>query len=345
MAAGNYGFADRFLHRLALGSRVIAEMSFDIERTSQKPDGDAVQNGKHVFISGLARAGTTVLMRRFHSTGLFGTLTYRDMPFVLVPGVWAKISRRSRRTSVPAERAHGDGLQVDVDSPESLDEVFWRIFCGEDYIHRDALVPHVPDADTLAKFRIFVAAVLQSRDGKPTRYLSKTNNSILRLSALRQTFPDALFLVPFRDPLQHAYSLMRQHKRFVAAQHDNAFVGSYMRWLGHHEFGPDHRPFVFDGKRPKGDPFGLGYWLDLWCATYGALLLQHKSNVTFVSFDRLCTETDKVWAALAERAELPALATAAETLKHVARKVPEAADADLTDKAGALHAELLSQTY
>jgi len=344
LSAVNYGFADRFLHGLALGSRVIAEMSFDIEKATQKPDGSAVTDGEHVFILGLARAGTTILMRRYFATGVFGTLTYRDMPFVLAPGLWANMSRRSRRLGVRAERAHGDGLQVDLDSPESLDEVFWRIFCGDDYIKSDALVPHAPDADILKNFREYVAAILQSRAGSPTRYLSKTNNSVLRLASLRKAFPNATYLVPFRDPMQHAYSLLRQHQRFSLVQQDNSFVKKYMGWLGHHEFGLDHRPFVFDALRPLGDPSKLGYWLDLWCATYGALLTQHKDDVTFVSFDRLCTETEKVWGALTRRANLPAQVTTAEPLVHVEREVPETVEPGLAAKSELLHSALLSES-
>lgn len=198
-----------------------------MERSTQKPDGDAVREGAHVFIAGLARAGTTVMMRRFHSLSVFGTLTYRDMPFVLAPGLWARLSRRSRRAAVQVERAHGDGLMVDVDSPESLDEVYWRIFCGAEYLRDDALVPHRPDDEAIAGFRTFVAAVLQSREGNPARYLSKTNNSILRINALRRAFPNALVVVPFRDPLQHANSLMRQHAHFQAEQRKDSFVTDY----------------------------------------------------------------------------------------------------------------------
>lgn len=342
MPAVNYRRADRILHRLALGSRVIAEMSFDIERATQKPDGEAVRNGNHVFIAGLARAGTTVVMRRFHSTREFGSLTYRDMPFVLAPGTWTMLSKGSRVAGMRVERAHGDGLEVDVDSPESFDEVFWRIFCGDDYIRPDCLVPHVPDDESLDKFRIFVAAILQSREGKPTRYLSKTNNSILRLPALRQAFPKALIIVPFRDPMQHAFSLLRQHRRFSLVQQENPFVGKYMRWLGHHEFGLDHRPFVFEGARPQGAPGDLDYWLELWCATYGALLKRHSDIVTFVSFDRLCAETGKVWASLAQKAGLPTEISAAEKLVPVLRDVSGSVSRELAELSGSVHSALLS---
>jgi Sulfotransferase family len=328
------------LHRLALGSRAIAEMSFDMEKATQRPDGDAAAQGQHVFVAGLARAGTTVLMRRFHASHTFATLTYRDMPFVLAPGLWAKLSRRSRRDIAAAERAHGDGVIVDADSPESLDEVFWRIFCGSDYLRDDALVPHDADADTITDLRRYIGAIMQHAPGQPGRYLSKTNNSILRLPTLRRAFPNALFLVPFREPLQHANSLMKQHVLFSQEQRDDAFVLQYMTWLGHHEFGLGHRPFVFDGQRPTGDPGTLAYWVDLWCNVYSALLARHKGEVTFVSYDRLCTDAG-VWKDLAERAQIAPDSPDADRLRHVTHEVANDVQPDLLARAKTIHAHLL----
>jgi hypothetical protein len=87
----DYSFGERLLHRLALGFPVISEISFDIDALlfNKKKD---ISFEKHVFISGLARAGTTILMRSFYETGQFRSLTYRDMPFVLMPGIWQKVS-------------------------------------------------------------------------------------------------------------------------------------------------------------------------------------------------------------------------------------------------------------
>ena len=80
-----YSALDRVQHRLALQFRPLAELSFDLDQGSAKPDAAATAQGRHVFVSGLARAGTTILMRRLHDTGQFRSLTYRDMPFVSGP--------------------------------------------------------------------------------------------------------------------------------------------------------------------------------------------------------------------------------------------------------------------
>ncbi len=328
----NYSRLDRLLHRLALQVAPVAEMSFDLDQALRpKDDGrPEVARQRHVFVSGLARAGTTVLMRRFHETGAFRSLTYRDMPFVLAPNLWRRLSTPSRREAVAAQRAHGDRLEVDFDSPESLDEVFWRIFCGDDYIRDDRLVPHTPDEESIAKFRRYVAAIL-SAERPEIRYLSKNNNNVLRLAGIREAFPEALVLVPFRDPVRQAASLLDQHRRFRELQRADPFVLSYMSWLGHHEFGGDHRPFRFrDGdldSLARRSPDTLDYWVANWIDTYGWLVETAPEAVVFVCYEDLC-EDGRVWNALCDLAGLDRPAAAAP-FRMAERPVPSACAAEL----------------
>ena len=67
----DYSALDKVLHRMALGARPLAEMLHDIERGMYLKTAPA-DNGRHVFVTGLARAGTTILMREIHRTGAFG---------------------------------------------------------------------------------------------------------------------------------------------------------------------------------------------------------------------------------------------------------------------------------
>ncbi|MDU8928863.1 sulfotransferase [Alisedimentitalea sp. MJ-SS2] len=290
-----YSPAEQMMHRLALGNGAVAEMGFALDQVITRPKAVDARDGEHVFVAGLARAGTTVLTRALHDGGTFGSLTYRDMPFVLAPGLWSKINRKSGVET--GERAHGDGVMVDLDSVESLEEPFWRVFDGESYIKADRLLPHAPGERLLEKYRRYVAAILKSR--KASRYLAKNNNNILRLGALAEAFPKAHLLVPFRDPLAQAQSLMAQHDRFTAVHAEDPFARDYMGWLAHHEFGSDHRWFAV-GDRPAGDPAARDYWLDEWCAVYDWLLETAPERVQFVCYEDLCNDAD-TWPRLAVR--------------------------------------------
>jgi hypothetical protein len=333
----DYSALDRLLHRLALASPALAEMAHDIERgmfLKKAPAG----TGAHVFVTGLARAGTTILMREIHRTGQFGSLTYADMPFVLAPSLWARLSRKGHQPGVRAERAHGDGIEVDMSSPEALDEVYWRVFAGKDYIGAEGLSPHEPDADLIQGYRDLIRLVLL-KTGK-ARYVSKNNNTVLRLGALAAAMPEAAFLVPLRRPLDHAASLLGQHQRFLAS---DTFTRDYMTWLGHHEFGATHRPFLF-ADRPAGDPMTLDYWLRLWLAVYGALdrVEAARPNVTFVPYEALSADP-AVWAAVARR--IGVIPTAAGELRPMTDKAPGLHDAGLAADAGALHARLAARGF
>ena len=123
---------------MALGVPFISKVSFDLDgllpiKRQDNPD------ERHVFVSGLARAGTTILMRTFFDTGQFRSLSYRDMPFVLMPGIWKNLSKSFQKQEKAKERAHGDGIYVDFDSPEAFEEVFWRTFSGNEYINDNCL--------------------------------------------------------------------------------------------------------------------------------------------------------------------------------------------------------------
>lgn len=287
-----YSFGSRLLHRIALQSKIIAEISFDIENLIFSKKGHTFKKNP-VFISGLARSGTTILMRYLHETGNFRSLTYQDMPFVLMPNLWKNLSLKKAAGELK-ERAHGDGILVSLESPEAFEEVFWRIFTGDDYIYKDRLKLLKTNSDVLSKFRDFIYNALLSSDNPgELRYLSKNNNNILRLNYLKKSFPESKIVIPFRDPLQHALSLQNQHIHFSDMQKENKFSLDYMNWLGHFEFGLNQKPFDLNnneifgemGKTPKSE---LDFWLLSWKNYYGFALLNPEDTCLFFCYEEFC---------------------------------------------------------
>ena len=331
-----YSGADKLLHRIALGSPALLEATFDIERAAHRKRLSEVSIQRPVFIAGLARAGTSILTRLLHAGGSFAAPSYRDLPFPLAPNGWARLG--GKRHVEASERGHGDGLTHDLDSPEAIEEVFWRVFEGNRYLRRDGLVPVTPDPETLANFRDYMCLVLLRHGG--TRYLSKNNNNILRLDGLATRFPDALLVHPFRDPLQQALSLLAQHRRAIALAEEDPFRRRFMTWLGHHEFGADHRPFRFEGApEPGEDADRIEYWLKLWDSVHRALLgaigaVQERQF--FLDYDALCAEPRVYGPRLAVIVEAP---IDSSTLRAPELRAAEA-DPVLLARAGETHARL-----
>lgn len=301
MSKSDYNFPSRVLHRLALQSKIIPEISFDIENALNKKK-DKIFSENHVFISGLARSGTTVLMRYFYETGLFRSLTYLDMPFVLMPNTWKRISYKPNSTHYK-ERAHQDGIMLGFDSPEAFEEVFWRVFCGGNYIKDDSLLLHKISYEVLEKFKDYIHNIINSGESTQTRYLSKNNNNILRFNYLQKSMPNAHIIVPFRNPLQHSYSLLSQHLNFSKTQISNKFSLDYMNWLGHFEFGLNQKSFflnnedIFEKMKqyPKND---INFWLLNWKNYYEYAAAKPTKNTLFFNYELFCQEPARVLNAL-----------------------------------------------
>jgi hypothetical protein len=280
-----YKFIDRLLHRLALGIPWISEMAFDIEKLTIN---SKVIKPQAFYVTGLARSGTTMLMRALYSTDSFASLTYNDMPFVLSPNIWGKLTAFHSKSKISIERAHGDGIKVSFDSPEAFEEVFWKLHCGDDYINQDVLKVHNVNKQVLSELHKYHELICHKYS--KTKYLSKNNNFMLRIESVSKQDPDITFLVMFRNPIDQAMSLLNQHKRF---ENSDIFIKDYMNWLAHHEFGDTHKPFQFGSNIYSDSVNEIDYWLRRWIDAYSFLLnllRADKSNIIPICYETLCSD-------------------------------------------------------
>ena len=72
-----------------LSSQFMREVMFNVEQFVFLEKDDNF-NDDHVFVAGLARSGTTMLLNAIYQSDQFASLTYDDMPFILAPNFWAK---------------------------------------------------------------------------------------------------------------------------------------------------------------------------------------------------------------------------------------------------------------
>ena len=349
---GRYGLADRAVHRLAFATLPAQVALADLEEKLYAERLADVALEPPVFITGLPRAGTTLLLELSAGLPEFCAHTYRDMPFVLCPLLWDRFTSRFRQADTARERAHGDGMMVSADSPEAFEEIIWKFFWRAHY-REDRILPWGPIND--ADFRHFferharkIVALRAPDEGPAPRYVSKNNANIARLEALVGLFPEATVLVPFRLPLQHAASLLRQHRQFLEVHADDRFARFYMSAIGHHDFGGDFRPLDFDGwleHRRTKDATRLDFWLEYWIAAYRHVLARAGDRVQLISFDRLCHDPGPGLAAIADglalRDKEAFVARAGRLSPPRPHAVDEAAiDPGLLAEARALHAEL-----
>lgn len=316
----DYGPLDRLLHHMLLGSNAMRQIAFDIGQAIAPGNTDEPAQRQPVYVTGLARAGTTIVLEALYSSRAFTSLTYRDMPLVMAPQLWAKLTAGHQKNAELRERAHHDRLKVSFDSPEAFEEVFWQTMTDGDYIGADGLTPRKIDADVIDDYRRYVATV-RSASGLPElRYLAKNNNNVLRLDAIRDAFPEAVILVPFRNPMDHAHSLLKQHRQFIEMHAGDAFALKYMNWLGHHEFGAGFKPILFDpASRPvdADEAMTLAYWLRYWTHIHHHLLDHHLNDIVLFDYDAFCATPEDSLRRLADAVHVdpnPMLPFAAKVL-------------------------------
>jgi hypothetical protein len=300
-SARNYNFVDRALHHLAFSTPFVQKALGELENDLYRSQLGQRESRREVFVAGLPRAGTTLILELLYATGEFRAFTYRDMPFILAPLLWRKVSKSFRKQATKRERAHGDGMEISFDSPEAFEEIIWLAYLRNKIEHPKFLTP-LSVADCTEEFATAIKATVRKlllpaddveAAAPALRYLSKNNANLSRIEIIAELFPSSSMLVPFRDPLAHVASLKRQHERFLLQHREDGFSRRYMRWLGHFEFGDNLKPIDFGGWL-KGDevpaPVDEEFWMKYWVAAYTHALKHKHDNLFLIDFDALLRE-------------------------------------------------------
>lgn len=351
ISSNSYSALDRTLHQIAFNTYTAQITLAELEDRLCSQQLANCKNEKPVFITALPRAGTTLLLECCASSPEFAAHCYRDMPFVMIPWLWNRFSQTFQRTVQSTERAHGDGMQISADSHEALEEVVWKSFWQRHY-QRDRLIPW--DYEQKPKFNQFFEAHLRKiillRRHNPTtnpRYVSKNNANIARTKLLRQLYPDSIIIVPFRNPLHHASSLLQQHLNFSDIHQSDRFACEYMKAIGHYDFGQNLRPIDFGGwydRRSSPSAKSLSFWLEYWIASYQHLLADNSPKTYFFDYDELCQNPRsglKNLAEILECSNLQALISFAGQIRQPrSKKIDSSYSTTLLQEANSLHTEL-----
>ena len=344
-----HSWGQRLLHRLALGTQLVRETTLDVAQmvAGEQP---SVKDKQHVFVAGLARSGTTALLRALHESDQFASQTYADMPFVLAPNLWP-LDRQKVEAGTSSERAHGDGILVNASSPEAFEEVFWKTAMDLPVAKKQPEVvltgdlSMLPSDELTEKFHKYVDSIAAAYQRE--RYLSKNNGNIVRLHWLHHAFPNATVLVPFRHPDSQAASLFQQHQHFCKAQSEDSFVLHYMNSLGHHEFGLGRRPYLpAQGILGFTDATNIDHWYEQWLLAYSSMLklIEQKHDwLVPVCYEIINDASTDNFGSLCEFLQVEKPDN--PDLKVVVRDPPSSVQADLRAECIALYDKLCESAY
>jgi len=286
-----------------------------------------------VLITGLARAGTTALTRALTDRGPFASLDYSNMPVLLAPRLWSKFYKPKKKED--KERAHGDGIKVGLASVEALEEYFFKVTTNDRFISDTGLHLHEISAEENDLYRRYTKSLCNVGQV----YLAKNNNAVLRLKSMLPLNPDMTVFVLVRDPLQHAFSLMKQHQKFEKEQTADPFILEYMNWLGHHEFGLGQLPFNLSGSAPQQTDRGqLNYWLERWMDYYN--YAKTISNIQFIAYEDFVARPKEVLERISTATGITLKTEGVELFEKTALNVP-AHDAGLAARALEIYREVV----
>jgi hypothetical protein len=287
----NYTFFEQILHQLTINNAFFNELSFFMEQSLFLKKAEAIEP-KMIFVSGLARSGTTSILNHLVNSQVGNSLTYKDLPFLFMPNLRNQWAGNNMTPSPLKERAHGDNILINEESPEAIDEIFWKFQLSGKYIQKNFLHLHDLSERDLLAFKRFVQLHLYKH--KSITYVTKNNNSILRYHSLK-TSPklQAFFIFALREPLSHAISLLKQHQLFGQLHQEDAFSLTYFNSMGHYEFGANQKPFnlqneVLNQQLERTEKCSLQYWLLSWMNYYQYLLDNFAEEDVLVDFDDLC---------------------------------------------------------
>ncbi|MGH8244267.1 MAG: sulfotransferase [Steroidobacteraceae bacterium] len=300
----NLRSADYLLTRFAQALPGQMKLLGDIETDLLGDRLDAIEIDRPVFITGLARSGTTLLLNLLAKLPQVATHRYRDFPFLFVPVAWNRLQRRMGGSGAPVERPHRDRIKITKDSPEAFEEPIWAYFFPT--IHDPDALHRLTAADRQPRFDVFflqhLRKLLMLRGGR--RYVSKGNYNVTRIEYLADLLPEARFVIPVRHPVAQVESLMRQHRLFTEYSERDNRVPQYLRAAGHFEFGPQRVPVNIDFAHARriGEAWSrgddeLGYAL-MWRSIYSHVAALRRANgrlarrIEFIRYEALCSDPE-----------------------------------------------------
>ena len=302
----------------------------DFESKVLEFDLEEIKINQPVYVCGLARSGSTILLEILAEQPTFTAHKYSDFPFVFTPYLWRMIQkimslgRLQGKSEKKQERFHGDGLLISSNSPEAMEEVLWMHFFTQshDTLHSAALGADldeahlVKDGVTKPGFTAFYTDHIKKLllASKAPRYLAKANYNITRIEYILNMLPSAKFIVPVRAPEAHVESLLRQHQNFLQQTKGQKRALKHLSRVGHFEFGADLRPICLENDAAYQNILTLfeagellrGY-ARYWAYIYGYVYRQYKTNssVYCYKYEDFCENTSAILREVTDFINLP----------------------------------------
>ena len=289
-----------------------------LETIALHDDIDKLRIEKPIYITGLARAGTTIILEMLSKHSDVATHQYKHILMPYLPYLFSMITSIVKIYTKPFERFHKDGIIVTRESPEAVEEIIWRKFFDNN--HNENISNIIGGDTSNPKFEKFYQTHIRKLilNQNRSRYLAKNNYHVTRLEYLLRLFPSSKFLIIIRNPIDHIASLIKQTKLFLRMEREHPLLIDWLRISGHNEFG-HHQLCINVGNTERiheirelwsfKETYIRG-WAHYWRSIYNFIANQLDVNkklkkATFiVRYDDLCESPGKIIDEILEHIEL-----------------------------------------
>ncbi|MFX1235024.1 MAG: sulfotransferase [Promethearchaeota archaeon] len=271
-----------------------------------------------VYITGLARAGTTITLEMLSKHPDLSSHQYKNLLMPYLPHWFSLFIEKLKIYTKPFERIHMDGILITHESPEAVEEIFWQKFFEN--LHNEKSSNILDRRTTNPKFENFYQNHIRKLliDQNKPRYVAKNNYHVSRFEYLLKLFPDVKFLLIIRNPVNQIASLIKQIKLFMRIECKAPLLQEWFRLIGHYEFG-HHQVCINVGNTDvirkirmlwtKKETYVKG-WAYYWNSIYEYLADNLEKNRKFreatliINYDELCENPDGIIAKILEHTEL-----------------------------------------
>jgi hypothetical protein len=275
----------------------------DVESWLLKDELDPINIHSPIYISSLARSGTTIITELLSQLDHVCSHTYGDFPGVFTPywNNWLR-QKKSFLHESKSERAHLDRILINNNSPDAFEEILWIYFFSQLHKNTTSGIKFSENKKFVSYYCQHIKKHLLVKN--KSRYIAKANYNINRIDEILKIFPDAKFIVPIRHPVNHIASLMKQHKIYLEAAKNNPKIDTQLAASGHFEFGNlreviqiGHNNYETKVSELWSNQQELAGWATYWQGFYQAVIelqKKHPLAVKAIKFEDLCGNSEAI---------------------------------------------------
>ncbi|MFX1453355.1 MAG: sulfotransferase [Promethearchaeota archaeon] len=298
--------------------RTLSFLLDKMETITMRKDMAKLRVDRPIYITGLARAGTTIVLEMLSKHPDLATHRYKHMLMPYLPHWLSQVAKRTNVYTKPFERPHKDGIFVTRESPEAVEEMLWQKFFNKVYDENTSNIFDI-NISNLKFERFYKNHILKLiLNQKRSRYLAKNNYNVTRMEYLLQIFPSSKFLLIIRNPVNHIASLIKQTGLFIEIERKKPLFNEWLRMIGHREFGHNSICINVGNKELihkirklwKNEETYVKGWAYYWYSIYDYVAEKLETNkklkkaTLIVKYEELCKTPAKIIDNILQHTEL-----------------------------------------